>query len=319
MRNKKIYPLILLLSIFSIGAYAQSSNAILFTENGEKFTLILNGLRQNEQPETNVKVEGLNAEFYKMKVIFDNAALGEKAFNLYLEKGMEISYSIRQNKKNEYVLRPVSSVPIAEAPPTPASTQVVTYNPNAPVYTPTETVTQQTTTTTTTNGTPAGGISMGINVSETGGGVSMNVSGFDNTGSTTQQTTTVTTTTTTSSSQYNEPAPQSQQYLPGYEGSVGCPVPMNPGDFKALKQSINSKSFEESKLTMAKQVLNHNCLFADQVKEILMLFTFEESKLDIAKYAYTRTYDVGNYFKVNDAFTFESSIEELNEYIQGVR
>ncbi|MBK9515283.1 MAG: DUF4476 domain-containing protein, partial [Flavobacteriales bacterium] len=45
-------------------------------------------------------------------------------------------------------------------------------------------------------------------------------------------------------------------------------------------------------------------------------FSFEDSKLDFAKYAYDRTYDIGNYFKVNDAFTFESSMDELNEFIQ---
>ena len=45
------------------------------------------------------------------------------------------------------------------------------------------------------------------------------------------------------------------------------------------------------------------------------LFSFEDSKLQYAKYAYTYTFDLGNYYKVNDAFTFEMSIEELNEYI----
>ena len=46
------------------------------------------------------------------------------------------------------------------------------------------------------------------------------------------------------------------------------------------------------------------------------MFSFEDSKLDFAKYAYERTYDIDNYYKVNDAFTFESSVDELNEYIQ---
>jgi len=46
-------------------------------------------------------------------------------------------------------------------------------------------------------------------------------------------------------------------------------------------------------------------------------FSFEDTKLEFAKYAYERTYDIGNYYKLNDAFSFESSIEELNEYTQG--
>ena len=49
----------------------------------------------------------------------------------------------------------------------------------------------------------------------------------------------------------------------------------------------------------------------------MLLFTFEDTRLDLAKYAYGHTFDIGNYYKLNDAFTFESSIDELNKYIRG--
>ena len=105
--------------------------------------------------------------------------------------------------------------------------------------------------------------------------------------------------------------------LPGYSGPIGCPYPMSPTDFATAKSSISSKSFEDSKLTIAKQIFGSNCLLSSQVKEIMSLFSFEDSKLEFAKFAYGKTYDTGNYFKVNDAFTFESSIDELNTYISG--
>ena len=104
--------------------------------------------------------------------------------------------------------------------------------------------------------------------------------------------------------------------MPGYNGPVGCSWPMSNQDFAGVKNSISSKSFEDSKLTMAKQVINSNCLFSQQVKEIMMLFSFEDTKLDLAKYAYGFTFDLGNYYKVNDALDFESSIDELNAYIK---
>ncbi|HNQ83646.1 MAG TPA: DUF4476 domain-containing protein, partial [Bacteroidales bacterium] len=53
-----------------------------------------------------------------------------------------------------------------------------------------------------------------------------------------------------------------------------------------------------------------------QVKEIMKLFSFEESRLEFAKYAYGYTYDLSNFYIVNDAFSFESSIDELNKYIR---
>jgi hypothetical protein len=210
-------------------------------------------------------------------------------------------------------------VPIAQAPPSAPASSVVTYNPNAAPYTG-ETVTQQTTTTTTT-GTPDGtvGINIGMNVNETGGGISMNMSGMETQGTVVTQQTTTTTVTTTTGGPSTAPPPPPASYLPGYNGPIGCPVPMMQQDFESMKSSINSKSFEESKLTIAKQILNTNCMLAGQVKEIMMLFSFEDTRLDYAKYAYGRTYDIGNYYKVNDAFTFESSIDDLNAYINSFR
>ncbi len=91
---------------------------------------------------------------------------------------------------------------------------------------------------------------------------------------------------------------------------------MSEADFSAAKNSIRSKDFEDSKLTIAKQVVSSNCIFASQVREVMMMFDFEDTKLQFAKFAYDYTYDINNYFKVNDAFDFEISIDELNRYIQ---
>lgn len=314
---KKIISVFTLLLLIAV-AHAQTSNVIVFTENGERFSVILNGLRQNEKPETNVKITGLNANFYKMKVIFVDATLGEKNFNLGFNEGMETSFVIKKNSKGEYILRPISETPVAEAPVNSPTQTVVMYNPEG--VQSSQTVTQ---TTTTTNETPGGNISMGVNAGDAGAHVNVNVTGFDNSMQTTATssvtTTTVTQTTTTTTNDFSAPPPPPPppppSYLPGYNGPVGCPYPMNPADFSDLKNSIASKSFEDSKMTIAKQVLQNNCLFVSQVKDLMGQFTFEATKLDFAKYAYDFTYDIGNYFKVNDMFTFESSIDDLNSHI----
>ena len=91
---------------------------------------------------------------------------------------------------------------------------------------------------------------------------------------------------------------------------------MNDSEYASMKGSIESKTFEESKMTLAKQMLKDRCMTVAQVKGFMGLFTFEDSKLDLAKYAYDRTYDIGNYYQVNDMFTFEASIDELNQYLE---
>ena len=324
MKNKLF--LVAILFVCSKISFAQTSNAILFSENGERFTAILNGLRQNEKPETNVKITGLNAEWYKLKVIFDNTALGEKNFNMGIEQGTETSYSIKKNSKGEYVLRLVSSVPLAEAPAPPATQTVIAYNEH-PQNNGTVTHTQTTTTQTSTHGNPNDfSMNMGVNANGDGGNISINVSGMDGTTAETHATTTTTVTHTTTTTYDEDPYPSEPHhstptlsYLPGYTGAIGCTPPMTPAEFSEVKESISAKSFEETKIKMAKQILGSRCMFASQVKEIMMLFSFEDSKLDIAKFAYDHTYDIGNYYKLNDAFTFESSTDELTKYVNSRR
>jgi len=135
----------------------------------------------------------------------------------------------------------------------------------------------------------------------------------------TTSTTTSTTTTTSSAVNGNPPHQEEEEMyvLPGYNGAHNCRWPMNPSDFESAKSSIKSKSFEDSKLTIAKQILGSNCMLSSQVKEVMMLFDFENTKLDFAKFAWGKTFDPGNYYKLNDAFQFESSIDDLNKYIDG--
>jgi len=47
----------------------------------------------------------------------------------------------------------------------------------------------------------------------------------------------------------------------------------------------------------------------------MLLFSFENNRLDIAKYAYGKAVDKRNYDVVNDAFTFNSK-EKLDQYIR---
>lgn len=324
---KRALPLFVLFLLLSASAFAQlKSNLIFFTEQGERFSVILNGLRQNDQPETNVKVTDLPAPSYKVKIIFEDQALGFIDKTIYVNQGNEITYAIKRNNKNEWVVRFLNEVPLAQALPPSPGQYVMIYNTKpAPV----QTTTQTTTVTQTYNDAPPSGVSVNMNVNDQTAGVSLNVNmnGMNtgtqvNTTSTSYSTTTTTTTTEGYVDEYyEEPAEEGRTayVLPGYTGPVGCPYPMHPDEFVGVKQSIASKSFDDTRLTIAKQVIASNCLLSSQVKEIMLLFSFEDTRLELAKYAYGYTYDIGNFYKLNDAFTFESTIEELNEYIQGFR
>ncbi|MCX6257400.1 MAG: DUF4476 domain-containing protein [Bacteroidia bacterium] len=315
--------LIIISFLFVYQIFAQTNNVIFYTENGERFTVIMNGIRQNPHPETNVKVTGLNAKNYKVKILFEDQNLGllEKPV-FFPNMGDEYTFAVIKNKKGEYKLAYRGDVPVPQVAGNIPQQTTVVYS-----TTPATTTTYTETTTTTVHGTnPPNdqGVNMSMNFNDRNGhqGVNYNMNvdqGNVNMNNNAHTTTTYTTTTSTTTGNVPPPPPAQAYILPGYNGKIGCPEPMSPNDFESAKQSISSKSFEDSKLTIAKQIINSNCMLTTQVKQIMILFTFEATRLDFAKYAYTRTFDQNNYFKVNDAFTFESSIDELNQYINGIQ
>ena len=98
-----------------------------------------------------------------------------------------------------------------------------------------------------------------------------------------------------------------------------CSAPMSEAQFQQALASIQAKSFESDKLTIAKQIASTNCLLSGQVKRIMHTFDFEATKLSFAKFAYTHTYDVNNYYVVNEEFEFSSSIQALQRYINSLK
>jgi len=338
--------LLSILAVLSLTATAQKSNLVFFAENGEKFTIIMNGLKYNETPATNVKLTDLQTNVYKVRAIFEDPSLGMVTKTIQLEPYVEYTFNIRpkketavggtvkrmgnqvsrdlggkdstevKNDKETYVMRFVSEVPLAT--PLPPQQQVVVAPPVQQVIVGQPgTVTQTTTTTVRSSGTqpvtPGGAaVNMSVNDPDMGVNFNMNIAvPTDNvvvTGNTVQQTTTTTT--------YGGATTQPAQYvMPGYNGPIGCPWPMDQNAFNSATTTINGQSFEDNKLQVAQQVFISNCMTSAQVTQIMKLFSFEDSRLTFAKFAYRHTYDIGNYFQVNNAFTFSSSVDELNAYI----
>jgi hypothetical protein len=309
----------------------QNTNLVFFSEQGQQFYIILNGIQQNPNPETNVRVTNLIQPYYKVKVKFTDGMTPDIDKTLNFNPGTETTYSIKSNNKGEIVLRWMSEVPIAQAPRPIAGQNVIVYH-DTPLST---TVTQTTViSNTTSNPGTSEQMNVGINVNDpmmggTGANINMNIN-VNETGMNTQTqstTTTYSTTTTTTSGNVgtvqtggNVGTVQTGYVMQGYNGNVGCNgYPMSESRFNEVVKSIEAKSFDDSKLTMAKQVINTNCMTSAQVKRLMLLFSFEDTRLDLAKYAYGYTYDIGNYYQLNDAFTFESSIDELNAYTSGFR
>ena len=304
-----------------LNSYGQTSSVIIYSEQGEKFSVMINGQMETTNPVSNIEINNLTPNRYSLIItmepndqkiekaiyveqdyiftyeIIDKAktglAKGMKKVNAFLEQDFDkgnqpspVDYTIRLTSSRELTaLTPPTGSNQSVSPYGSANNQITTTQGNTQVNSSVQSSEFSQTTTIS-----AGGNSVSATVK---------VEGMEDFGQ---------------DIQYSE-TQQNQQAQATSNQTDQCNYPMDNADFQSSLESINSKSFEDTKLQIAKQVAKSNCLKSDQVKLILQAFTFEDSRLDFAKYAYQFTFDKGNYYKVNDAFQFESSIDELDNYL----
>jgi hypothetical protein len=87
-------------------------------------------------------------------------------------------------------------------------------------------------------------------------------------------------------------------------------------DFGILKQYIQKESFDNRRINVAKQSAGAYNFSTAQVREIMSIFSFDDGKLEVAKYFYNRTIDRNNYYQLTDALTFTSNKDALLDFIK---
>ncbi len=184
---KNIFLLILVASSF---ATFSQSNFTVFNNGGQSFYVILNGIKQNSLPQTNVVVGGLKNSAYAVKLIFADGKTADIDKNFFIENPSDITTKIIF-KKGKGKLQLISMEPTLGFS---TSTSVITYRPdnsaifsdavvvpvsnsntNSGTITTVETTTTQTTTTNQgTNG--QGNTTIVVNDNTNPANVNMNIS-----------------------------------------------------------------------------------------------------------------------------------------------
>lgn len=234
------------------GGYTEGGSALsVFSENGDQFFLIINGVKQNTYPQTRVRVEGLPQVTNDVQIIFDDNRTPA------IQKRITFANPVDNNAIN-LVLR---------LERTPRGNPVLSFHKSSQLmrdYRPEQ-------------------------------GEYVMYYGRD-----------------------KMPQPVIIK-TPPPPPPPPAPREMDPATFNDAKSSIVASSFENTKLSTAKTILGTNLVSTDQVIEICNLFSFENTKLEFAKFAYNKTVDRNNYFKVGNVFSFSSSKEDLNNFISGGR
>ena len=212
-------------------ASAQSNHFKVFSEEGFPFYLIVNGVAQNDKPETSVKVLNLNAQNLKLKFIFNDKSLGEVDKTAYLNTfGREYMYKVKRSASGDWVLKLENSVPIAGLMPQPAVVQQTTLVQQGPNVT------------TTTNGTYFNSSSTSTSSSfatNAGGDGSVNFSGMGmNPNLPAGQDVSIAMNTFQAVHDHYTPPAPTHYVMVGYNGPIGCPWPMDDAQFATARQSV---------------------------------------------------------------------------------
>ena len=256
---------------------AEASTLTVFSETGEQFFLVLNGIKQNAMPQSRVRVEQLPQYMNDIQIIFADNHTPELQKKITIAdpvdgRAANMTLMIARNREGFAKLRFSALMPVDHNYHAMQNEYVMSYGQAQQVYQQPQDGSTQTTTTYTD----------------------------PNTGQVVSQTT------TTINTNMNTPPPPP---VP-----VG-PVAMDGQSFGDMTNAINSASFEDTKLSTAKTILASNFLTTDQVMQVCNLFSFEDSKVAFAKFAYSKTVDPNNYYKVANIFSFDSNKQALNTFI----
>ncbi len=87
-------------------------------------------------------------------------------------------------------------------------------------------------------------------------------------------------------------------------------------DFGILKQYVRKEAFDDRRINIAKQAASNSYFSTAQVRDLMGIFSFDDGKLDVAKYLYGRTVDRNNYYQLTDALSFSKSKDALLTFIK---
>lgn len=95
-----------------------------------------------------------------------------------------------------------------------------------------------------------------------------------------------------------------------------CQVLVEKEAKQNLVQLIETQSLEKNKLATAKQALEGKGLLASDVADLMLLFDFEQSKIEFAQWAYQHTCDKENYYQIKKSLDLESSYRAIEVFLE---
>lgn len=96
--------ILITLSLLFIGltTFAQNVSMTIFNNSGQQFFVVMNGIRQNSLPQTNVKIGGMTTGSYEIKLIFADGKTGDINKKIYVDAaGNYLARVVFKGKKSK--------------------------------------------------------------------------------------------------------------------------------------------------------------------------------------------------------------------------
>lgn len=106
--------------------------------------------------------------------------------------------------------------------------------------------------------------------------------------------------------------------MPDYEGEIGCPWPLKDEELNEVKLKINNLSIDDRKIDVYKDFRLSKldfCITIEQLRSIIILFEYDEFKMEIVKNSYPFIYDKDNILLLEKDFSYQNSFDELKKQL----
>jgi len=96
-----------------------------------------------------------------------------------------------------------------------------------------------------------------------------------------------------------------------YPSDPGYLLPLSPQDAADLTEALRRCSFDDKRLLLFHQALDHSYLRAGELATLLKTMSFPDSQKEVARFGYPRLTDPQNFYRVCEAFTFSTSADAV--------
>lgn len=90
---------------------------------------------------------------------------------------------------------------------------------------------------------------------------------------------------------------------------------VSENEFYEITRHLNNIHFDDDRVEYIKDKIDYNFFTSNQVSKLIEYLSFEDNRLSVAKYAYSKTIDPQNYELVYDELSFNSSKRNLDDFI----